>query len=943
MKILLTFLFAILLFGSYVNSDAQVASYTFTPSSGVYTEIAGDTTVAFATTTTTSGPLSMDDSVYANNRLPFSFNFNGNVYTNVAISSNGFITFGTTLPSPTSYVPISATTAYAGAVSGEGNDLIGNRGITGNATSGSDTIKSIPAAMFPGLETGRVISGTGVTAGTTVIEVNSGLGFIRLSAAATASTTGVTYLVCSGSIVRGTTGSVGSRIHTIQFKNVRNFTSSANNNNYSFQIKLYETTNKVEIVYGNYSVSSSYTPQVGLRGALNSDFSNRSSTSTWAAPPAGGTNSATMTLSSTVLPASGQTYSWTPFVLFVNDVGTTAILNPVTGGPSGTQAPVATIKNFGSANQSTPFNITCTISPGGYSNTKSDTIGSGLSKNITFNNVNLSPNVLYTVTVYTSLGSDQNRANDTQRVSVSLVSANYGNDSGYFYANNLATDQPSWPDYCWKDTTGSKNLVLNGVNAGGTLVGSLDDGYFVLSLKSILAAYGQDTNKTLKYNGVCYDSIFPASNGMVGFTQKFGVTSLSSWNVDGALAPDNAFLAFWHDFNLGTITNQLENRLSYKVSGNQLIFTYSKIAAFAPTTDWASFQVIFELVNNCAAPNSNMRITFADTTNQMTSSAFLTDYLTQYPAASGQITTFRNFLSGYSYLGAPMVYAGYVSSVNPLPATPSTQVNVKRPLFNLVSGNGLAIEFGPNASDLNEHGCLMLSVSLSLQGPQSNPSTRVRDTVEIVVRDGSGAPYIVMQKSKVLLDSAYNNVGNYAYGKANIQISKLKRNNPTPLYLEIKNRNSVTSWSTLTMTGADTLKYNFTSAVANTYGGNAILVNGAASFYTGDVDSLRDGCIDLTDVIRVNNASNVFTSGDYVLTDLNWDGIVDLTDLILVYNNGKLFVCELKPPGAVSAFDAPVSNPVPFYVNDKAVTIPDPYQVTKEEYFRMLDRKEEKK
>lgn len=78
------------------------------------------------------------------------------------------------------------------------------------------------------------------------------------------------------------------------------------------QIKLYETTNVIEIIYRQGSRSSTYTGQVGINGAATTDFNVRTTTTNWAATTAGATNTATMTWSTTSYPANGQTYRWTP-------------------------------------------------------------------------------------------------------------------------------------------------------------------------------------------------------------------------------------------------------------------------------------------------------------------------------------------------------------------------------------------------------------------------------------------------------------------------------------------------------------------------------------------------------------------------------------------------------------------------------------------------------
>ncbi len=113
-----------------------------------------------------------------------------------------------------------------------------------------------------------------------------------------------------GELRSQTTGTTPNQVFTVQWKDFRYY--NVTSEGFNFQIKLYETSNKVELVYGAFTKNTtSRSPQVGIKGATNADYSNRTG-SNWAASTAGGSNAATMTLSTTALPASGQTYTWTP-------------------------------------------------------------------------------------------------------------------------------------------------------------------------------------------------------------------------------------------------------------------------------------------------------------------------------------------------------------------------------------------------------------------------------------------------------------------------------------------------------------------------------------------------------------------------------------------------------------------------------------------------------
>lgn len=151
-------------------------------------------------------------------------------------------------------------------------------------------------------------------------------GFIALGTAIASSytplSTGTTNNVISaiGDDLQGNTGTGELRYETIgtapnrtlvvQWTSYRKF--AATGDNYNFQIRLSETSNVITVHYGTVTNNATAnTCQTGLRGASNADFNNRTTTTNWATAAAGGTNAATMAITSTVFPASGTIYRWT--------------------------------------------------------------------------------------------------------------------------------------------------------------------------------------------------------------------------------------------------------------------------------------------------------------------------------------------------------------------------------------------------------------------------------------------------------------------------------------------------------------------------------------------------------------------------------------------------------------------------------------------------------
>ncbi len=151
--------------------------------------------------------------------------------------------------------------------------------------------------------------------------VASSNGFITLGAAATTTAyepmtttaNSIAYCARDGKCVAANyklTGTSPNQVLTIQFQQQLTYLNSSDIVN--AQIKLYQTTNVLAIIYGATTKANAYAPQVGITGAATTDFSVRTSTTSWSANNTAAANSATMTWSSTIFPASGQTYTWTP-------------------------------------------------------------------------------------------------------------------------------------------------------------------------------------------------------------------------------------------------------------------------------------------------------------------------------------------------------------------------------------------------------------------------------------------------------------------------------------------------------------------------------------------------------------------------------------------------------------------------------------------------------
>ncbi len=115
--------------------------------------------------------------------------------------------------------------------------------------------------------------------------------------------------VTTGELSYITLGTTPNRTLVVQWKNYRLFAGSGTP--YNFQIRLSETSNVINIVYGTF-VGTATDVQVGLRGSSATDYNNRATATNWSATTAGTTNTAVCSVTATVFPASGQTFTWTP-------------------------------------------------------------------------------------------------------------------------------------------------------------------------------------------------------------------------------------------------------------------------------------------------------------------------------------------------------------------------------------------------------------------------------------------------------------------------------------------------------------------------------------------------------------------------------------------------------------------------------------------------------
>lgn len=242
---------------------AALNGYTFTYSLGTYSEITGGSLLGNTTSddqrfVDPAVPLGGTTTTGVGFPIGFDFIFDGITYNRVAINNNGWISLGQSALTPavnnsstSAYTPLSSTTAITPAdlvarIAGVGRDL--------QAQTGAE---------------------------------------LRIQ----------------------TVGSAGNYELVVQWKNYRKY--GATGDSYNFQIRLQQSGNKVVVKYGTMTNNTtSTTVQVGLRGSPATTASNfkilktDTVTPSWNPPITGTLATDAMTLSSTVYPSSGTTYTF---------------------------------------------------------------------------------------------------------------------------------------------------------------------------------------------------------------------------------------------------------------------------------------------------------------------------------------------------------------------------------------------------------------------------------------------------------------------------------------------------------------------------------------------------------------------------------------------------------------------------------------------------------
>ncbi len=547
-------------------------------------------------------------------------------------------------------------------------------------------------------------------------------------------------------------------------------------------------------------------------------------------------------------------------IIFPNNIQAVSILAPAETIPADgiASAPSAMFKNVGS-NSLANINVTFKITgPVNYNSTKLiSSLNSGDSVIVKFDSTFVPAIGSYNAKSYSSLANDTNKLNDTVSSAFSTVQTNFGSGAGYSFSNSIGTGAPSKPEFCFRDTSGSTNLIVNGQNVRQDIfTGTTDNGYFRLG--NFL-----QTGRKIKFRE-SYDSLFIGTNGIIGFTQRNVDLKVSS--PDTINFPYPAFFPLWTDFDFSSLSMTL-NRLSVKFIGNSFVMiNYDR--AFLKngnSGDYVTFQVLIDILDDFTSDNSRILVQYSDTTNQRTGASFMSKYFGN---------SLQTHLTGLALSPNEKLFYRYAGNgFTPIGGA-------------LLSSTPVSVQFGPNATRLI-YSCspasLQLQASLEAITPDPPPSSNSSDTIIIQLREQS-PPYEPVDVAKSVLSNS---------GNATLNFNNIKPGRS--YYIIALQRSSIETWSSLPLnipTSGSVVSYNFTTGLDKAYANNMVVIQSKASFFCGDVN--QDYAIDGTDLSQVDNDVTVFTSG-YVSTDVNNDDLVDGSDAQYVDNNASNFVGMFRP------------------------------------------------
>lgn len=618
--------------------SAQVSTYLFAQSNDTYSPIIADA----GTTPANIFINTWDDLQNATAMtLPFPFIYNGTLYptgTAVGIDTDCWIAFnpGTMTGNFAggSWVSIGNQTGMYLYGTANNNGFAGFNGdlhhriftdIVGNLTNGSPTITNISGVEFNDIRIGTRIIHANIPDGAVVTGFNTTSGTITMSANATGNANNAT-LSPRSSIYFKTIGTAPNRQLVIQWTQIRRFGSGyENTDNFSFQMILNETSNSLQVRFGDCASTSTtnLNLQVGLRGASAADFNARQGSSGWPTNIAATANNQHIVLNNTFAPASGLTFTWYQCVTGPGNAGSLTGASPVCPNTNQTYTipavPGAAYYSWTYSGTNTTFSATTSVPSNTFtfaSNATNGTIsvtpvnacgsGTGATKSITLTVVapatinyasgpNFCPNdAPATVTLSGPAGGNYTTTPSglTLNTSSGLItpsSSTFGNYTvAYNYTSNgcpvKATTNIGIKPNVQINTTASPASICVSGNAQLSAIADGGSNYTVVPVThNLLTPSGSPTviyNSytddgmspaiplpfTFNYYGQSITQLYACTNGFIQLQNSTG-SSLTPQTLPDATTPNNIIAMAWDDLVLDPADHPGAN-MSWFVNGS---------------------------------------------------------------------------------------------------------------------------------------------------------------------------------------------------------------------------------------------------------------------------------------------------------------------------------------------------------------------------------------
>lgn len=347
-----------------------------------------------------------------------------------------------------------------------------------------------------------------------------------------------------------------------------------------------------------------------------------------------------------------------PRLTIANDVGVANISNPISASSIDNCGimPQATIANFGSNNQPSPFDITFRIKQAGtvvYSNTQQAILNSGETKEIYFAPFAGSLSGSDSSFVFTSLAGDGASNNDTvvNRFTTALYSYSDSTtvSDGYSYANSTtcANLAPLQPTYNW--ITQESNQINWGANG--------DD--------SVLAT-PVSLPVPFKFFGADYNQLWVCSNGWVSFTDPTATSAAvqrSPATIPLAGGLNNYIAALLTDLD-NTSATYPDAQTFYGSDASGFVITFKHAHLYGSADDYITFQIILKVNGDILIQYNNAESTAPAVTN-------ITNFCSVGIENNGGARGVQYRLNGNGgpIFGSPLALQFYARPTPPVPVT----------------------------------------------------------------------------------------------------------------------------------------------------------------------------------------------------------------------------------------------------------------------------------